>query len=87
MIMVQRLSRSPTPRAATLAVSVLIVWSGCVLRSRPARAADTNEQFDPGFSNAELYCGYEGLGLERAEQAVLGEGVLGYGILPELSGN
>jgi len=50
-----------------------------------AQAADTTEVFDPGASDFELFTGYDGIGLEKADRALSGEVVLGYGLTDRFS--
>jgi hypothetical protein len=45
-----------------------------------AQAVDTLETFDLGASDAELYTGYEGLGLDAEQSTVFSDLLLGYGI-------
>jgi hypothetical protein len=56
-----------------------------VLWAPAARGADTVETFDPGLSDVELYTGWEGLGLHRADQSAFAEGLIGYGVTPRMS--
>ncbi len=51
----------------------------------PAQAADTMEVFDVGATDAELYVGYDGLGITRASSSTFTEAVIGYGVAPRLS--
>lgn len=49
-------------------------------------AADTIESFDVSALDVEMYFGASGLGLDRSEQTVNANTVLGYGLLDRLSG-
>ncbi len=69
----------------TGARAVWSIFTTTMLWGVSAGAADTIEPFDPGLSDVELYAGFEGLGLRRAEQGAFAEGVLGYGITPAMS--
>jgi hypothetical protein len=70
-------------RIARLALACFVA-SGLGL-SHPARAADTVEPFDVGVSNLELYTGYDGLGTTFSDQALMGDFLLGIGVLERLS--
>ena len=63
----------------------LIVGLAALFGSSGARAADTMEVFDVGATDAELYIGYDGLGIGRAASLTFTEAVIGYGIAPRLS--
>ncbi len=60
-------------------VAVLLFAAG-------AESADTVETFDAGALDVETYFGVTGFGLERSEQTVNANTVLGYGLLDGLSG-
>lgn len=51
----------------------------------PARAADTIETWELGVSDAELYLGYDGVGVPLDEHSLLGDVLLGIGVTPRLS--
>ena len=56
------------------------------VESKRVHGADTVEPFDVGATDFELSAGVDGLGLGKTEKTVFGDVVLGYGILPRLSG-
>lgn len=56
-----------------------------VLTSQVNYAADTTETFDRGASDAELYFGYDGVGLKNTERMINSEFVVGFGLLERLS--
>jgi hypothetical protein len=71
----------PRRGALTIATAALAAASA----STPARALDTLETFDLGASDVELYTGYDGFGLSRADGSAYGDMLLGYGITPGFS--
>lgn len=68
-------------RCALLAIGVIVL--GFAVDSI---AADTIETFDQGAFDTEFYLGAGGFALDRAEQTVGANTVLGYGLLNGLSG-
>ncbi len=68
-------------RCALLAIGVIVL--GFAVDSI---AADTIETFDQGAFDTEFYLGAGGFALDRAEQTVGANTVLGYGLLKGLSG-
>ncbi len=63
-----------------VAATTLLLCAGT-----PARAADTIETYEVGVSDLELYAGYDGLGHEFSDHSLLGDFVLGVGIIERLS--
>lgn len=63
----------------------LIAAAGVTLFGGVAWAADTWEQYDPGFSSFELYAGFEGLGAEREDRGPYLSPLLGIGLVDGLS--
>lgn len=51
----------------------------------PARALDTVETWDVGATDLELYVGYDGFGLNRADRQLASNLVAGFGIIERLS--
>lgn len=49
-------------------------------------AADTIETWEPGFSDFEIYAGYDGIGRPQAERSMAALSVIGVGIVPRFSG-
>lgn len=68
-----------------LRIPVFLCCLLVALGAPDARAADTMEVFDVGATDAELYVGYDGLGITRALSSTFTEAVIGYGVAPRLS--
>jgi len=70
----------------TRVVFIVLVLSLTIGLSVTARAADTVETYDEGAVDFEFYLGGDGLNLPKYEKTVFSNVLVGYGLLPRLSG-
>lgn len=73
-------------RPLLLALALLFAAAATVTAPGPATAVDTEEVYDRGASDLDFYLSADGLGLERDDASLSAEFMLGYGLLPWMSG-
>ena len=75
-----------TLRKGSVGPSLIVpLLLGLSVLAADARAVDTMEPFDAGMADAELYFGFDGIGLPEHQKTLLADMLVGYGVIHRLS--